>query len=152
MFVIVVEIAFCFYSALIYERQTRFQYPFNWSGFEDYGNRWKWFYYADRQIQSMSIKTILPSRDYSNTIGPYLASYRDFMRKYIGENLDSEIADNIQQLHLLRAHNYYKNKFILALAEVQEWSVKVTFVLLIIGVIIVLLQNTDLITCFVRSS
>ena len=116
------QLLFCLYSAYIYEKQSGFRFPFLWSEAEEYGNKWKWFYYGSKPLQRISTKTIKESKTFDTTVEPYLESYKDFIREYRLENLSSEIINNIQQLHLLRVHNYYKNKFFLQLTDIQKWS------------------------------
>jgi len=137
----IVQILFCFYSSLLYERQSGFRYPFLWPEAEEYGNKWKWFYYGSEPIQRISTKAIRESKAFDNTVEPYLESFREFMNEYRMENLDSEIIDNIQQLHLLRVHNYFKNKFFLQLTDIQKWSLYSLPISAIIGVIIALIIN-----------
>ena len=133
------QISFCLYSAFIYERQSGFRYPFLWPAAEEYGNKWKWFYYGSRPLQRISTKTIRESKTFGTTLEPYLESFRDFINEYRLENLDSEITDNIQQLHLLRVHNYFKNKFFLQLTNIQKWSLYAILITAAIGAILVLL-------------
>jgi len=133
------QIIFCLYSAFIYERQSGFRYPFLWPAAEEYGNKWKWFYYGSRPLQRISTKTIRESKTFGTTLEPYLESFRDFINEYRLENLDSEITDNIQQLHLLRVHNYFKNKFFLQLTNIQKWSLYAIPITIAIGVILALL-------------
>ena len=116
------QILFCLYSAFIYEKQSGFRYPFLWPQAAEYGNKWKWFYYASKPLQRISTKIVREAKTFGTTIEPYLESYRDFINEYRSEDLDSEITDNIQQLHLLRVHNYFKNKFYLQLTDIQRWS------------------------------
>lgn len=131
------QISFCLYSAFIYERQSGFRYPFLWPAAEEYGNKWKWFYYGSKPLQRISTKTIRESKTFGTTLEPYLESFRDFINEYRLENLDSEIINNIQQLHLLRVHNYYKNKFFLQLTNIQKWSLYAIPITATIGAILV---------------
>jgi hypothetical protein len=130
------QIFFCLYSTFIYERQSGFRYPFLWLEAEEYGNKWKWFYYGSKPLQNISTKTVRESKTFSTTIEPYLESFRDFINEYRVENVDSEITDNIQQLHLLRVHNYFKNKFFLQLTDIQKQSLVALPITAIIGAII----------------
>lgn len=130
------QIVFCLYSAIVYEIQSGFRYPFLWPEAEEYGNKWKWFYYGSKPLQRISTKTIRQSKTFDTTVGPYLESFRDFIHEYRQENLDSEIVNNIQQLHLLRVHNYFKNKFFLQLTDIQKWSLYAIPVTLAIGAIV----------------
>ena len=132
------QILFCLYSAFIYEKQSGFRYPFLWSVVEEYGNKWKWFYYGSKQLQRISTKTIRESKTFGTTVEPYLESFREFINEYRLENLNSEIIDNIQQLHLLRVHNYFKNKFFLQLTDIQKQSLCALPVTAAIGLIIAL--------------
>lgn len=120
--ILTTQILFCFYSAFVYEKQSGFRYAFLWSELKQYGNKWKWFYYASQPIQRISTATVREAKSFNATVEPFLESYRDFLRDYVAENLDSELTDNIQQLHLLRVHNYYKNKFYLQLTNIQKWA------------------------------
>jgi hypothetical protein len=133
------QILFCLYSAFVYERQSGFRYPFLWPEAEEYGNKWKWFYYGSKPLQRISTKTIIGSKTFGTTIEPYLESFRDFINEYRLENLDSEIIDNIQQLHLLRVHNYFKNKFYLQLTDIQKQSLYALPATAAIGAIIALI-------------
>jgi len=130
------QIGCCLYAAIVYEIQSGFRYPFLWPEAEEYGNKWKWFYYGSKPLQRVSTKTIGQSKTLDSTVGPYLESFRDFIIEYRQENLDSEITDNIQQLHLLRVHNYFKNKFFLQLTDIQKWSIYAMPITLAIGAII----------------
>lgn len=120
--VLIVQILFCLYSAWVYEKQSGFRYSFLWSELEQYGNKWKWFYYGSRLVQRISTNVIRESRSFNTTVEPFMESYREFLHNYATENLDSQIVDDIQQLHLLRVHNYYKNKFYLQLTDIQKWA------------------------------
>ena len=130
------QILFCLYSAYIYEKQSGFRYAFLWPEAEGYGNRWKWFYYGSRSLQRISTETIRQSKTFDTTVEPYLESCKEFIGKYAAEDLPDEIVNNIQQLHLLRVHNYYKNKFFLQLTEIRKWSLYAMPVSIAIGVII----------------
>jgi len=132
------QICFCLYSAFVYERQSGFRYPFLWPAAEEYGNKWKWFYYGSKQLEKISTKTIRQSKTFDTTVEPYLESLRDFINEYRLEDLDSEIIDNIQQLHLLRVHNYFKNKFFLQLTDIQKQSLYALPITAAIGAIIAL--------------
>jgi hypothetical protein len=79
--ILIVQILFCFYSAFIYEKQSGFRYPFLWPEVEEYGNTWKWFYYASKPIQRISTKTIKKSNTFNVTVEPYLESYREFVHE-----------------------------------------------------------------------
>lgn len=135
------QISFCLYSAFVYERQSGFRYPFLWPVAAEYGNTWKWFYYGSKSLQRISTKIIRISKTFDTTLGPYLESFRNFIKEYRLENLDSEIINNIQQLHLLRAHNYFKNKFFLQLTDIQKKSLYALPISAAIGVIIALYIN-----------
>ena len=135
------QICFCLYSAIVYERQSGFRYPFLWPTAEEYGNKWKWFYYGSKPLQKISTKTIRQSKTFGTTVEPYLESLRDFINEYRLEDLDSEIIDNIQQLHLLRVHNYFKNNFFLQLTNIQKQSLYALPVTVAIGAIIALCIN-----------
>jgi len=135
------QICFCLYSTFVYERQSGFRYPFLWAAAEEYGNKWKWFYYGSKPLQRISTKTIRQSKTFGTTVEPYLESLREFINEYRLEDLDSEIVDNIQQLHLLRVHNYFKNKFFLQLTDIQKQSLYALPVTAAIGAIIALCIN-----------
>lgn len=132
------QILFCLFSAYIYEKQSGFRYPFLWPEAEEYGNKWKWFYYGSKPLQRISTETIKESKTFNTTVEPYLESYKDFIREYRLENLCSEIINNIQQLHLLRVHNYYKNKFLLQLTDIRKWSLYAMPITAAIGAIVAL--------------
>ena len=53
-------------------------------------------------------------------------------------DLSNEIVNNIQQLHLLRVHNYYKNKFFLQLTDIQKSSLYGIPITTAIGVLVYL--------------
>ena len=143
--VLITQILFCLYHALIYYKQSSFRYAFLWSELGQYGNKWKWFYYGSEPIQRIATNTILESKSFNATVEPFLESYRDFRHNYVVENLDSEITDNIQQLHLLRVHNYYKNKFYLQLTAIQKWALYAFPVSAAVGALIAfLVMNWDL--------
>lgn len=141
LFIFIGQICFCLYSAFVYEKQSGFRYPFLWSAAEEHGNKWKWFYYGSKPLQKISTKTIRQSKTFDTTVAPYLESLRDFIYEYRQEDLDSEIIDNIQQLHLLRVHNYFKNQFFLHLTEIQKRSLYALPITAAIGAIIALCIN-----------
>jgi hypothetical protein len=70
-----------------------------------------------------------------DTLEPYLRGLEAFAHNYMVEDTDRELVDNIQQLYLLQVHNYYKNRFYLQLIRIREWSIYVTIVALVAGVI-----------------
>jgi hypothetical protein len=135
-FIIGTQILFCIYSSIIYEKQSGFRYPFLWEQLKKYGNTWKWFYYSSSNILQMTRDTLMPSNDFNKTLKPFLESYKEYLNQYRRESLDDELVDNIQQLHLLRVHNYYKNRFFLQLTDIQKWSLYSIPISGIIGVLV----------------
>lgn len=119
--VLLEQIIFSFVSVFFYEKQSGFRYPF--LDLEQYGNTWKWFYYGNRELLKINACPIKTSKKFGETIEPYLKSFGTFTRNYREENLDAEILNNIQQLHLLQVHNFYKNRFYLQLTNIRKWSI-----------------------------
>ena len=117
---LLINIFFVFFIIVSYQCQSRFRYPF--LKLKKFGNKWKWFYYANPHIQEISRKAVFPSKEFEKTQKPYLEGLREFVKNYREETLDKELSDNIQQLYLLQVHNYYKNKFFLFLVHLRLWS------------------------------
>ncbi len=124
LFAIVIQIMLIIlYAIPAYLSQSSWPYVFSNSSLKKfnltkYGNRWKWFYYGDQEIQKIN----LSSKTFEETLSQYLKSLKNFIKNYREEDLNSEIENNIIQLHLLRVHNYYKNKFYLRLSKAQKIS------------------------------
>lgn len=133
------QIIFCFYSSLIYQRQSGFRYSFLRDELQKYGNTWKWFYYASKPIQQIDTHSLITHKGFDVTIKPFLASYKEYLAQYRSETEDTELLNNIQQLNLLRVHNYYKNKFYLQLVQIQESAVWALLISAAIGAFIAFL-------------
>jgi hypothetical protein len=125
-------------SGVVYELQSGFTYCF--LKLEKYGNQWKWFYYGSDEILKISTRPIFATRAPSRTSVPYLAGLRNFVAKYCDEDLQSEVADNIQQLYLVQVHNYYKNRFYLQLTEVWKWALAAVIIIVIVASVIRIIQ------------
>lgn len=138
---IIIQIFFCIFTSYVYEKQSSFNYPFLWQESKEFGNTWKWFYYGSETLQRINTNPLCVSKNYNRTIQPFLESYKEFIHEYLVEDIDSEISNNIQQLHLLRAHNYYKNNFFLQLTNIQKYSLFVLLISAIISVILIVWVN-----------
>ncbi len=136
---VVPQIVFSLWTALNYHRQTEFRYPFLKGDASEHGNTWKWFYYGNPHVGDISTAALRPSHDFADTIEPFLQSYRWFIHQYSHEASDSALIINIQQLHLLQVHNYYKNKFLLRLTKIQKVSLYALPVGAIVGSLVWLL-------------
>lgn len=134
MIILVVQVLSSLISTFVYIKQSNFnKYPF--LKLEKYGNKWKWFYYGNKEILRIDPGVFRPKK-FERTIEPYLSGLSDFIRNYAEEDLNEEIVNNVQQLYLLQVHNYYKNRFYLQLTRIWEWSIKITLIIIIITVII----------------
>ncbi len=106
---------------ITYYFQSNFHYPFN--DIEDYSNQWKWFYKGNKHIQKMKRSPLYTqNHKESKSNIHYLEGLKFIIDKYTAENLDTDLKNNIIQLYLLQAHNYYKNKFFLQLTNIRKWG------------------------------
>jgi hypothetical protein len=121
---------------ILYLMQSGFRYNFLEEKLEKYGNKWKWFYYGNKEVRKLSANAIFKSKKFHDTVKPYLSGLKNFVNNYKMENIDVEISENIQQLYLLLVHNYYKNRFYLQLNNIQKKSIILTIIFIIIGVIL----------------
>jgi len=133
IWILYVQIIFSFFSAYIYERQSGFNYTF--LNLKKYGNKWKWFYYGNKEILKINTNVMKKSKKFNETKEPYLKGFKNFIHNYRKENLYEEILNNLQQLYLLQVHNYYKNKFYLQLTKIRKYSLYSIIVIIIIGII-----------------
>jgi hypothetical protein len=122
-----IQIIFAILKLLEYQAQSGFKYPFNNS---DYGNKWKWFYYGNPYIKKIKTNPFQKEHKNKKNLLPYLEGLHFFVENYVNETLDKELIDNIQQLYLIQAHNYYKNKFYLRLNNYDLWANRISFSLL----------------------
>jgi hypothetical protein len=134
-------IIFSLVIIIVYEFQSRFRYSF--LCLKEYGNKWKWFYYGNQHIMKINVRPFPPSKNFSQTLEPYLSGLNEFIRNYREENIDKEISNNIQQLYLLQVHNYYKNRFYLQLTNLRLYSIIVTVVIAIIIYLIFYVFSLD---------
>ena len=122
-------------SSIFYVRQSGYRFLF--LKLQDYGNnKWKWFYYANKEILKIDRNPIIRTNKYEKTKKPYYSGLLNFLSNYKEENLDKEITDNIQQLYLFQVHNYYKNQFYLQLTKI--WNISFLIVLILIPTFAVL--------------
>lgn len=135
---LVVQLLSVVFMILFYETQSGFRYPF--LKLKEYGNQWKWFYYANEHVTSMSRRPVFPEKDPEKTLLPYFKGLVHFIQSYRSETLDSEIIANVQQLYLLQAHNYFKNKFYKQLTMIRMWSLVGSIVASILGLFYVALK------------
>lgn len=131
--VLLIQIVSSLVSIISYTKQASFRYPF--LCLKRFGNKWKWFYYGNKEVLKINTAAILGSNKFNETLEPYLKGLKNFVRNYREENLDEEISNNVQQLYLLQVHNYYKNRFYLQLVRIREWSLYPT-VAVITGILI----------------
>jgi len=135
-------------TSLFFVRQSSFKYA--WKGLEKIGqNKWKWFYYGNKNILKINVNPIWQTKNVDNTTIPYLENLKDFVASYKDENLYKEICDNIQQLYLLQIHNYYKNRFYLQLTKIWRWSFCLVLIVIIVSFLLLLLPiSSQIITYF----
>ncbi len=126
--VLLVQILFSLYSAFVYGKQSAFNYAFLEASVQEHANKWKWFYRGSTTLAKISTRCIRRSRSFNNTVEPYLEGLHEFVYDYAQETLDTQISNNIQQLYVLRVHNYYKNRFYLELTKIRQWSIYWIFV------------------------
>lgn len=134
MVVLIIQIIFSGIIIILHEKQSAFRYPFLY--LDEYGNKWKWFYYGNKFVLKIKTRVVCPSKRPDQTTNPYLEGLKDFIQNYKDETIDEELSDNIQHLYLLLVHNYYKNRFHLQLTGIRLWSLRVTFVAFLIAIII----------------
>lgn len=123
-----IQIIFAIAKLQEYQAQSAFKYPFNNS---EYGNKWKWFYYANPFIKLINPDPFQKEHKNQKNLLPYLEGPHLLIEIYGNETLDKKLHDNIQQLYLLQVHNYYKNKFFLRLNNYDLLANRVSFILLI---------------------
>lgn len=133
--VLFVQIVFMLIIALVHDKQSEFRYPF--LELKEYGNKWKWFYYGSETIQKISNCPFQSKIQSHNLADLFMEDLKSFVHNYRTENLDKEIVDNIQQLHLLQVHNYYKNRFYLQLISIQKCSIYVVLLTIIVILIFI---------------
>lgn len=123
-FIVLIISVFC--STVFYQFQSWYRYPFlmlSEQGFEEYGNRWKWFYYGNKEILNINPNPFLSKkRKIRGTIEPYMKGLLNFVTNYRDEDLNSEIIADVIQLYLLQVYNYYKNRFNLQLTKIWLFS------------------------------
>jgi len=139
VFLILLEqILFTLIAICLYHYQSSFPYPFR--TLEEYGNRWKWFYYGNKEITEISTREIFPETAFNKTIKPYLDGLQFFIHEYTEEDLDKELKNNITQLYLLQIHNYYKNRFHLHLSRIQKYSIVSLIATLVLAILYLIFQ------------
>lgn len=124
-------------TTLVFQFQSWYRYPF--LKLDRLGNQWKWFYYGNPEV--LKINTNPFNRNPENMHNTYMKGLLYYTSKYIDENIDYEITDNIQQLYLLQVHNYYKNRFYLQLIKIWKWAFGVIMLLLIVLSIFYLMNS-----------
>ena len=120
-------------AALIYEAQSGFRYPF--LKLQEYGNRWKWFYYGNPSILKISTCPMRSKKGRNSDLMHYVAGLGFFAERYRKEDLDGELRDAIIHLYLLQVHNYYKNRWYLQLTSVWKWTFRTVFAAAVVFVI-----------------
>ena len=130
--ILIVQIGSCVVIIFTHEFQTEFNYPF--LELEEYGNKWKWFYYGNKHILRINTNPLF-RKTFSQTTEPYMNGLKTFIHNYTKEKLEEEISDNAQQLYLLQVHNYYKNRFLLQLIKTRLWSMRIMFIIIFIVVV-----------------
>jgi|YNPNPStandDraft_1061719.scaffolds.fasta_scaffold80411_2 hypothetical protein len=124
---------------VVHDFQAAFRYPF--LQLEKHGNTWKWFYRGNRAILRMSACPLATSCQMSEALVPYLQGLAVFIENYTAEDLDQELMDNLRQLYLLIAHNYYKNQFYLQLTRIWKWGgTVIPAFILVLGMFIAVLR------------
>ena len=137
--ILIIQIISSLIIIFIHEKQSAFRYPF--LDLDEYGNKWKWFYYGTESVLKIKTMPVFPSKRPDQTTIPYLEGLKEFIQNYKDETIDKELSDNIQQLYLLLVHNYYKNRFHSQLTKIRLWSIRLTVAsLLIIVIIFVILK------------
>ena len=120
-----------------YNAQSAYRYPF--LKFNEYGNKWKWFYYGNEYIPKINSSPFIGEKEKNEDRLNYLNGLKLFINKYSQETLDKEINDNILQLYLLQVHNFYKNRFYLRLQDYDQKTPEALLITIIIYLIIFLL-------------
>jgi hypothetical protein len=131
------HILFSIALLVVHEFQSQFHYPF--LDLYKYGNKWKWFYYANPYILKMCNRVILPCARFDETQKPYLKGLEQFINEYRTERIDQALADNIQQLYLLQVHNYYKNQFFLRLVRIRLWMLRCSAFVILVWVLLLVM-------------
>lgn len=122
-----------------FERQSKFPYIFKSEN--EFGNRWKWFYYGNTSIQNIDRSILKYSKNSDKTLKPFLEGYDYFLQMYLNEDIDTEIKNNLQQLYLLQVHDYYKNRFYLQLVTIRITSIITSVVIEMLLLILYLLSR-----------
>ena len=128
--VLIANLIFAVLIIVWYFFQSGFRYPF--LKLDNFGNKWKWFYYGNEFISNINRNAIFPSKKPEKTSKPYLEGLLTFVTNYSQEDIDEELKNNLQQLYLLQVHNYFKNKFYLVLVEFQKWSAYISFGIIVL--------------------
>jgi len=135
----IIQLLFSIISIGLYTFQSIYPYPF--LDMEEFGNKWKWFYYGNKPILQIDDYAITPSKDPSKTTIPYLLGLQNFINSYLHEDDNKSISDNIIHLYLLQVHNYYKNCFYHQLYSISRYSIIITIVyLFLISIITITLS------------
>jgi len=131
-----IQIFFSILKLIEYQWQSAYRYPF--LSINEYGNKWKWFYYGNPFITNIDTNPFRKSVKKEKSIYPYLQGLGYFLENYKAETPDSELVNNIVQLYLLQVHNYYKNRFYLRLNNYElianRWSFR--FIAAYLGLIL----------------
>lgn len=123
-------------TGLFYQCQSAFRYPFvQCPELEEYGNRWKWFYYGNKEILKINTRSVFRTSDPNKTAVPYLAGLRDFVSNYSRETFDAQLRDSVIQLYLYQVHNYYKNRWYLRLTSIWRFTFFAALAWLAVGII-----------------
>ena len=124
-------------TTLVFQFQSWYRYPF--LKLDRFGNQWKWFYYGNPEV--LKIDTNPFNRNPDSMHNTYMKGLLYYTSKYIDENIDIEITDNVQQLYLLQVHNYFKNRFYLQLVKIWKWAFGMIILFLIIFSILYLINS-----------
>lgn len=111
----------------------------------DYGNYWKRFYYGNPHILkiSTSIRECIgkSGKNQNNVfkeeeVIEYMNGLNYEIEKFSNESLDEKVINNIQQLYLMQVHNYYKNRYNMKLATINNIFLVVKIIGAIVSIII----------------
>ena len=133
---------------IVYWMQSSCKYVTKDVRLKDYGNYWKRFYYGNDNILdiSTSLKSNLKTSGKSQnnafdekSVEAYVKGLNFMVDKYSKETLDQKVENNIKQLYLMQVHNYYKNRYNLSLASINNGFVVVKIVGVVIAIVVELI-------------
>ena len=110
------------FTLVLYLKQSGFRYPFIGDELREFGNRTVWFYYGNQPVRDMKTSPwqVRPGDDKGNQCA-YLKGLDSFAAEQLDPNPDKRLKDDIVQLYLRQAHNYYKHSFYLQLVRAEWW-------------------------------